>query len=282
MSFFHTFKDSVYNPAFYSGQASAPAKHAWGYFFKLILLAACVITIWATFKVILPFGKVFSAASLDTVVSSFPQELRVTIQNGQASTNVKEPYAIAFPSKWAHQTAASAPVSKNLVVIDTATPFTPEAFAADDTYVLLTKEYLVNKDNNGKLSVQSLSSFGTTTIDRAQVASWAGKVSPFLGFVVPVIIVGAFVGSFVAMTVVNLFTLLILSLVVWIVEKIRKVSLSYGQIYKLGLYAVTLPTAVSVLATAFGLHSPWYVQTVIYLALIFANLKLFTPAPEVQ
>ncbi|MEO8637694.1 MAG: DUF1189 family protein [Candidatus Taylorbacteria bacterium] len=278
MKLFQTIKDSINNPEFYRAEKNASFKKAFGYFFKLTLLSALCLTLILSAKMIPSLVVGLSEESINKVLSYYPQELEVTIKDGHASTNVKEPYFLLWPSEFvqasSNPNAGTSHLPKNLLVIDTKGVFAIDTFSTYDTSLFLTKDYFVSAKNEGQeLSIQKLPPSLNVTINRAQLSTWVEKIRPWLVCIIPLFIVGLFVAIYLANIVLSLFMILILSVIIWIVALIRKQNFSYSQIYKLGLYGVTVVVMLRVLYFLLGVPSFWFIDSVIFLLLMFLNTK---------
>jgi len=275
MSFFKTIKDSIYNPEFYSANANVSAKKAFGYFFKLILISALILTIIYGIIYIPKVAFFLSPSNVESMIKMYPQDLAVTIKDGHASTNVKEPYIVAFPALPKSSASVASAQPKNLVVIDTVDDFSMDAFAKADTAIMLTKDYLISRrDSTGQISVQKLQSMPNVVIDRAKISDWAGKIQPYLFIFIPLMMIGMYIGLFVALTASNLFFLLIISLIGMLIAAIRKMPLKYGQTYKLGLYLITSVILVDIIFAIFSIHIAWYISILIYILVFINNIKI--------
>jgi hypothetical protein len=225
--------------------------------------------------------KYTSPEFVSQVVSYFPAELTVTLKGGQASTNVSEPYAIPIPATLFSELQMKPAGSRveNFIVIDTTHPFVLTDFASYKTALLLTKDFIVVEDRNGKITVNPLKSFPDAVIDQTLVLNLMNKAVPYIKTLMPLMIPIVLVGSYIGYVIGYLFLLLISSLIVWIVYMIQKKGISYGTCYKLGLYAVTLPIIIDLIlsATSIG-SSPWYVTLILILIVMLANIRDAEPA----
>ncbi len=274
MKFIKTIKDTFYNPSFYKQEKDSPFRKPFWYFVKISLIAAFIITIFFSVVFVPTVSNLFSPATVQKLTSSFPETLTVTLKSGRASSNINGPYAIPVPPGTSISgrpgTSASLPAHKNMVVIDTETPFVFDNFKKYDTYILLTADYIVGEKDNGQVTVQPLKGIPDITINRAQIISWASSILPLLKFIIPLLLLGVLIGVFIGSVIGHMIVLLVLTLIVWIIEKIRKSGLGYGTLYKLGLYAFTPLILLSVLSFIFNL--PWYIDWAIYLVLILTNI----------
>lgn len=270
MSFFRNLKNSVYNPGFYKAEQHAPFKQALGYYTKLALFAALLTAIIVSIIVIPTITFFTSSTFVNKIVGYYPEELTLSVKNGQASSNVQEPYSIPFPSDLG--SSHNRPKHKNLIVIDTKTPFSLESFEKADTMALVTKDYIIGEKGNGQLTLQKLKTLPDVAINRSKILSWIEFIRPWIKFIIPGIIVATFILSFIARWILGLLASLVLSFLVWIVQMIRKVRTPFAEVYKLTLYAITLPLLLDTVLFVIG-GLPWYLYLVIYLVVFFANNK---------
>ncbi len=275
MNFPNEIKSSVYNPAFYAEKRTAAGGKAFSYFMKISTIKVLIWTIFLSFYVVPLVSGIFSQKGMETIVGSFPSDLQITIKGGQLSTNVVEPYYIPLPTDLS--TSANSKTSshqpKNLAVIDTKATSPLDSFAQYDTSILVTKDYLISQKSTGQVTVQKLSSLPDTVINQAKISDWITKLHPFLLIFIPLMIIGIIIGAFIFTVIGNLIFLLIYSLVVWLVQKIRKTGMTYGQSYKLGFYAITLPLALDLVFGLCSFYLPWYVDAVVFLVVIFVNIR---------
>ncbi|MBI2334657.1 DUF1189 family protein [Candidatus Daviesbacteria bacterium] len=275
MSFFKTIKNSVYSPAFYQQIPNKSFKSSLGYFLLLTLLLTIVSTL--TFLgTLLKDVPAAAAQLLNSAVNCYPSELEVTVNRGQVTTNVAEPYFVPF--------CLGEPNSadyNNLVVVDTKTPFSAGQFNQYQTLAWLTKDALVYKENNLEVRVFDLSQIREFKLDKNMIISWGDKISPWLKFVGPVLAVLVIFGLYIFYSL-KLIYLLFIALLIWLLAKIFKKVLTYGQSYKLGLYGVTLGFLVEILV---GFTRQWtnfggfpFMFTLITLGVVFINY--FKPRPK--
>lgn len=284
--FFNDLAKSIYGPAFYTEARSGSLKKAFGYFFKLALLAALLLTVILGVRIGPALSRILSPDGITQVVNVFPADLQIMVKKGQVSSNMKEPYAVPFPPdlKTAYRNSSALP--ENIFVLDTGAPATVDSFDRSKTLILLTKEYMITQKNNGReLSIQRLSSFPDMTLDRQSIAGWLAQVQPFFKFVIPFLLVSAFAVLFISNSIGYLLIVLILSFIAWLVFKLRKSVFRYAELYKLGLYATTLAIAADVIFSLIGLHLSWYIDCILILLAIFVNIRSVptpAPAPTVQ
>ncbi len=273
MSFLNKIKSSVYNPAFYSDVVEGREKGPFKYFFKLSLVLALVFSLTSSFMVV-PNIKEFLVDAKNKIEQNYPKDLEVKIQGGIASTNATEPYFVPAP---ANLKAMDKEVEDfdNVLVIDTKNDFNLEKFRSYKTIVLLTKDSFVVEGSDGRVNTTPLKDIPDFTVNYENLTRWFLKtdsISRVLSGAVPLLIL---VGVFIAYMF-KLVYLLVAALLVMLLSKLKKVNLSYKKSYSVSMYAVTLPTLLSVLFFFLGMPMPMLVPTLILLVVVWVNLKSVT------
>ncbi len=280
MTFFSQFKDSVYNPSFYHARRTASTGQAFGYFFILVLCISIISAVVMALAVAPKIDRYTSPEFISHIAQYYPSELQIRMKAGRLSTNVNEPYAIPFSAEVRAEMMKGGPgmQAENVVVIDTTHPLVIQNFAAYKTLVLLTEDYAVSQEKNGKVSVTPLKGFPDGVLDQTFIREFLNKVAPIILKLVPLLVPLGFVTAFVGYVVGYLFLLLIASLIVWIVYNIQKKDITYGTCYKLGLYAVTLSLIIDLIASVTQIGTvPWYANIILILIVLLANVRDVEP-----
>lgn len=272
MNFFKKIGLSIYSPTFYRELLDKPLKYSIKYFFGLILLSSLVSTIfWSA--TLLPGLNSFIRSVKGDVVKYYPEGLEVTIKSGKASTNVTEPYYVKGPQKEGLSPANQGTNEvENILVIDTTHDFSLTEFDEHKTMFLLTRDAIVSKNDNGKISIEPLSKVPDMTITRDAVSRWMDKIVPFLKvlpFLLPILIL---IGIYLS----NIFTLvyfLLAALLVWICLKIKKVSGGYKKAYQITIHAYTFSLIAILVLGFFGVTLPFLVPTALLLIIALINVK---------
>ncbi len=266
MEFFKNIKNSIYGPNFYSEAISKPFSFSLKYYLLFALISAIFATIVLSFSV-LPEMKSTLGELSTKVLQNYPTDLVVKIQNGKASTNAKEPFFVKIPG------GAEAGV-ENLLAIDTKTPFDLNKFQDYKSQCLLTENSLICYDKNkGEIKIQSLEKFHNITINKALVSSWVKKASVFLNLLYPFFFIGGIIIFFMAITA-RLFYLLFFALLVWLVARLKKISIGYKKSYQLGMHLMTPAFIVTYFTFLFfpHLHVPYYFTAIAFITAI-VNLQ---------
>ena len=288
MQFLRTIRKSIYDVDFYVTAKANSSAAALKYYTLFVLCAAFIIAIpiYVSFGII--SSQIKEAGDIRTrVLALYPDELVLNFQNGHMTSNVEEPYAIPVPPEF------SAKTPKNLIVINTSGSIVPADFDRYDTLAILGGDAIWTRDTQkDKIEIQRFDQFskGSMVINKQKategvdIALRVGKIflTIFLVFL-PLII-------FVALWISYLLYLLFGACVIWLVAKLRKTDLTYGQSYKIGLYLLTLPILYSVLTMGpLAMLKIPFAFTLILAAIAYANLApkkttevVSPPVPETE
>lgn len=119
---------------------------------------------------------------------------------------------------------------------------------------------------------------GDNTLTKAQVLSFIEKIKGPAKFGITA---GWLVLTYALFLVGKAVYLLFASFVVFIIGKIGKREVNYGEIYIMGLYAITLPTVLAIIAQLFGIRVP-YIYTIILISLLVAATWVKVEAPPTE
>jgi hypothetical protein len=217
---------------------------------------------------------------LQDLANSYPSNLAISIHGGTVSSNVQEPYVIPLGANG----DSSNPTIKNLIVIDTKTPFSLDQFNRYQTVAWLTVDSIVvGGQSSGQVQTYPLAQVGDFTLDRATVNGWLAAVNPYVGIIAPILGVFALIGIYLAYLV-RLLYLFVLALVIWGLLSLLSVHRSYGEAYKLGLYAMTTALIVELFLAIFSslVHFDGFpfMFSAITLVMIAANALEWRGEPE--
>lgn len=268
MQFFYHLRDSVYNPAFYQGLLSKPFSSSLKYFFSLVILLSFILTLVFSLRVMPQLGSLLNDLG-PKLISYYPEDLVVTVDEGEISINQPEPYAIPVPDELTGELSAAT----NLVVIDTTDSFALDLSNPYNTYLLITKNDAVFFDETGGIRVESLDNLPDAVIDRQHIASvWQG-IAPYLRFALPIIVVGIFLALIIAGSM-GLVYLLFGALLIWAITKFKGMNIGYKKSYQIGLHALTLGALVNILIIL--------ITPIGYIPFLFTLLMLSVAAMNVR
>lgn len=239
------------------------AKSFWSGFWYLYwllvvttFLSAITFAVQAT--VFMPQIKTWIEEAKETVPGLYPEELILTLSGGQLSTNVEEPYVFPLPAGWEaamthrakedEKDEEDGPALKHVLMIDTTA--TVEQYPEYETVVLLTKTAAIAREKNA-IKVMLYSEFqkdGVAPIimNREVYTQVTQKALPFLDFIPTIIVTIALVAvlllpwigaAFGALG--YLLYLLVFTLLAWLIAATMGRKFTYGELYRLGFYALT-------------------------------------------
>lgn len=274
-NFFKVIKSSVYDVEFYKSLESKATSSAFKYFLKLNLLIALLLTIIISLTVI-PLTLVLTKSSnIDKVIQVFPQDLEIKIKDGQANSNVTGAYVVPVGTK--NDGISKVKLEqKNYITIDTTNDFDLEKYKSSDSLVYLSKDYFVFQENGGQIKIQPLKGIPDMTISNNSISNWVYSVIPYLRALLPLAVVGILLISFASLFIGNLIFILIVSLIVLVIEKVRKINVTYGQIFKRSLHLVTAIIVLDSILFVFHFGSLWLVNLILFLWLYYSNIKTQT------
>lgn len=281
-TFIRTFIKSLTSPSYYKDILSAKFSFSFKYLILLLLILNLVLGLRFAvnaFK-LLPKIDPFLKQAKVVITNLYPEKLVVTIKNQKISTNMKEPYYIEFPKE-----IGSFGSYKYLLAIDTKGKV--DDYVKYASLFLLTSENLVFPDDRGTYKIvplaEKLASVPDgTKITRAEWNEVIKLVDPYLGKVPAiartVLMVLAILLPFIitiSSLIWKLIYLLVWGLPLWVLAKILKKKLSYGQTYQLSMHGLTLPILVSFTLSLLGLYLPFvYTLTfVVWMVIVLVEIK---------
>jgi len=273
MNIFVKIKNSIYNPKYYEEILEKPFSYSLKYYLVFALLFALVFTIVVTVRFI-PVVNLMSGKA-PQLANYFPQELTITVKDGKASTNVAEPYFIKVPQEYKNRQGASSDAVNldNYVVIDTKNKFDLDTFYSYKTAALLTSNSIVYADNNGKVSIYSLSSVKSFTLNRGAIVGFVNKATPFLVYLYPIVFLGAYLVGY-GVIMVKLVYLLIGALIIWLVVKIKGLKIGYKKSYQAGMHLMTAAIIItSILGAISNKLTFTYLFTILLVLATLLNIK---------
>lgn len=276
MKIINSIRDSIYNATFYKQLQMEPFGDSFSYFLKLLLIFSIFLTaIWSS-TLVPTLSKILKPESIASLVNRFPEDLKITIKKGEASSNAKEPYVIKVPSNL-KSSGVENDISQyeNLLVLDTkATTLDLQKFEKYDAKAMLTKNFLVVRDSQKqKIEIQKLESFPDTAIDRVSINRFIEKLQPYFKFAIPLMLIGLFLVLFITFLILDGLIILAGAIGIFIIAKIKRLEIDYVGAYQIGLHSITVAVLLDILLTIFGYHLPYLFYLVITLVMAWLNLK---------
>ncbi len=216
-------------------------------------------------------------ASLQQELADFyPPELEVVLEAGELRANVAQPYDIPMPKKIQEIIDAEPPTDdarfrsiKHLIEIDTNAQV--DDYQERGALVLITKHSVIFPDKKEGFRVRSFSASDNFTLNKSVYDSflpgamkWVDRIPWLVSVGIPLLVLcWAFVGPCFSIFV-YLGYLLITSVFLLIVAAVMGSKLSYGRIFSLSLYGLTLPIVMSTILGLLG-TMPMFLFSIIFL-----------------
>jgi len=217
----------------------------------LLYLFILVLVVWIPTMIKMQVGlSRFVAQEAPQVTQQIP---RITIKNGQASTDVQTPYFIKDEK------------GQPIAIID----MTGEYENLDNTpaSLLLTKTKLVTR-NQRKTTIYDLQPVGSFEMDRESVENWLPTLKRwFVPVLFPIVIIGTFVFRAIQ--------ILLYAAIGLLFAKLVNTSLSYQTLMRLAAVALTPVLLLNLLFEFLPFSIPfwWVWGTIIGLAYLFLAVK---------
>lgn len=278
MKIFNTIKSSIYNPVFYSSIKESTTKSAFIYYTKLNLLVAILILFFISIIVIPSFLSVTKLSNIESFLSTFPKDFEIVIKDGSAFSNINESYSVPVPPNLLDEKSNFEKEFNNILTVDTNSEFSLDKFENSQSMFYLSKDYLVFEDERGKINIESIKGLPDFVINQSIILTKLDKILLYIKiFAIPIFVIFGYFITFLALFVSNLIFILIMSLIIMLVLKIRKIPALYGDIFKTGLYVITAIILLEMLLQyILAISIPFYVSFVIYLLLYYSNTRTIT------
>ncbi len=265
-----TIGSTFYNPAFYNAARK-------GSYHSPIKITAFLGSLGSLVLMVSLYGyiAVFAIGDpISRVEAVYPSELAVTLANGEASINMREPYAVPNPSF-----GVVSGVPKNLVLFDTKD--TLKGGAADNnTVVLVKKTYAVieNSLNERTISFSTIATSSTTTLTKADIETLGTAMRPY---VMPTLLLGGAAMLVLAGLSVtfgwlgfHLLYLVIPTVFLFMYGKFRIPEMEWKESYIVAVYA-SIPVAIA----TFLLHLLGYSWPVFFYTFMVVTIALINLVP---
>lgn len=277
MKFLDNIRDSIYSPQFYR---DIPWSGFWKAvrYFLLLIIVLTVIQAGITARPIATSFKAGVQNFVNSLVASYPQELVITIKDGEAEVNVEEPFFLSLPKEVSGLVESEG--FENLLVIDTQNPYKGIQMDEYSTIAWLTKDALFVRGDDGGIDVINLSDVGDFTLDKRLIDSGVSMIAPYSKYLGPIAVVAVTLGIYLSYSQ-RLFYALFFALVLLILSLVLKLHWTYGQAYKISLYAMTAGMLFEFLlgiTSAYHQFSGFpFMFSLITLAVVFMNVRRKEP-----
>ena len=269
---YNDFKNSFYCQDFYESVLEKPFSK--GVAFVLILTALSTFVVGVKFYLtVIPDIKEF--ISEENVLSLYPDELEVTIEQGVVTTNVDEPYTINFPG-WDVDLKEENKLPSNFIVIDTSNGEENTALgdirSYDAMFILMSDSFAVQEDN-GEIRIIPLKDVESFTLNEEILGVLVSKFAKWLPVIIGVLSIIAWAGATLGMFAIYLLSLVFLSVIPFAVSRIKGGNFSYKESYKFSLYALGPVILLDAIDHLVDIRIAFWVTIVVVLAVSIANIK---------
>lgn len=229
----------------------------------------------------------------------YPMDLELRIKDGILSVNKETPYSIEVPEAWRPyaEKLMDATVLPNLVSIDPAASvedyydYNALVLLTDSSLVYPSRSHTYKTENGAEKNVPEMSfvrydqdlQSANMTLDRAKYDTFMDALIPMIQRVpgllsVTVVVVIVIAPWFIAFFsfISTLFYLVFATFLLWILSKIMGWKVTYGSLYKLGLYGVMLPMLLKLIASTLSFSPPLFIFTMVYMIWMFCVLRMNT------
>lgn len=250
MFYLHAFIKSFYDIEWLRRQKKN-GKQSATYVVLLILVLSIMFSVFALFHV----NRIGGQLKTDILVQIPNFELHMEDAVLTVS-ELEQPFTFSFDED----------VDSFLLYVDTVTTSTLTIEdierAENQNVVLITqKEISIFDAQNGNTQVNDYKDIPNDTLTKTDIISWFDdlmnrKATIFAGLLVLI---------FVLLGVGKMIYLLILALIIYIVQQIAKKHYTFGELFTIGLFAITGPSIIVMLLRIFGYAIP-YLYTILVLA----------------
>ncbi len=241
-----TIYKSITSPAYYLDVINSKLSTSYKYFFSLALISTIIVTVVSSIPLI---PKIRSAVDYiySTSGTLYPNDLVITLNNGDLEINQEEPYFIAFPKG---NNLGIQDVPENLIVFDSNG--TIEDFTKYNTIMLVNNKNLLVTNSTGtgnttssRVDVYPLEEMPNGTFSRAdydairnQAAVYVNSAPAILSALVVLFIFAATIMYFFVFRSIYLF---LMASVLYAIGMIKGIKLNFAQYYQVALHAMTFP-----------------------------------------
>ncbi|PIP64766.1 MAG: hypothetical protein COW16_04495 [Sphingomonadales bacterium CG12_big_fil_rev_8_21_14_0_65_65_10] len=287
-TFVHVLKKSLTEPKYYQDILKTSFWFSLKYLLILNLVLMLIESMILTITILPTINKKTELIKNEIIKQSkdfYPRELVMSINKGQLSTNVKEPYFFNPPEiiKLLQKNTSDNILYSNFITIDTKANV--EKFREYRTLFLITKDSIVVPDRQKNMKTFRVSQFSNNfnfNLDYAKYNKFYLKTLPyinllpqiiFLGLIIFIILMPWFGALF--LTIGNLFYLLWTTCLFWVFFKIKKKSVTYYQLFRLGMHGITIIILVGTLASLLkiDLGIGLFTSFVVWMVFVFKNIN---------
>ncbi len=276
---FQNIKDSIYNPAYYQKIITETSlRSSMHYFLRLTCALALLVAIILAARVTI-FDQKKIADAVNSILSSYPADLVVTVDQGIVSINQPSPYffstsAVALPSEASDEFAQEG--YENFVVIDTEHQFSTDLFQNYKTAMLITSDSVIVK-NKKEIRIMEIGDGVSKVVDQGYVQSLTHKINIFLKALPLFLLVVIFIGCGIGLLF-YLIYLVVPAFIIFAAAAVTRAKWTFAKAYQVALHALTLPLILWLLLPVFGVSlKVKFLFTAVLLLVVVVNLYKAKP-----
>lgn len=266
MNFLKTIRSSLYSPVFYRNARAKPLAPAIKIFAVLGAIGVAISMLFA-----LPGLLSFAYSNFPQAIeSAYPDDLVITIENGEMSIDQPQPYYIKNTLP-----VFSGPDAPKYIAVFDGKDKLPEDLLENSTFILLKDKYAIAPGQNNQEQIIPFSRLGTTTIQKSTIVAVVDAFKPYF---IPAVLGGGAL-LFLILTLFgalfwvlfHMIYILIPALLMFLFGLLRGSKMTYKESYMTALYA-SIPVAIFFyLLGLLHILQPQYAYTLLLLLVAIAN-----------
>lgn len=198
-------------------------------------------------------------------VASFTEEVEkglpdFTLENGQLEVQGKMPMVLDENDE-------------SIFIIDVSGQTTPDILDNYNEGILILKDKVIQKRNFVETRVYRFGDYKDFTITKDKIMGWL-PILKGIGIIIGIL-------TFLFFIIRKMFSALILAVIGLIISSIQKVKLSFGQLYSIGIYVLTLPIILDTFISLSTINFPWYLYYGLAIIYMWLSIKMFNNTPTV-
>ncbi len=231
---FQTIKRSFLDREFYNEISNFSYGQSVKFFLKVAIIISLVLGIISGITAGFSF-KFISEMAGKKVLSSFPEDLVITIKDKKVSMNKSEPLVIPFEKE---VTIKEGLTFKNILVVDTNAQNSIDSYKNSQAFFVVSSTHIAYTDGDGQVV------FTPVLADMVVNKSTINKILSYSKYI-PFISMLLFITLFFFRGIFALCSLIIVALILYFVFKVIGSKRTYKESFIISLYASLLPFVVT-------------------------------------
>lgn len=257
---FYVFYKSLTDENYYKDIIKMDLGFSIKYIFVLALLATA-ITLPKTVKPLLTDFKETLDSISTALVNFYPEDLVITVKDGEIFINQPEPYFVELPGDLNNFEREDGSYPRYLVVFDSLGELSD--LETYNTIVLVNRKNILVKESNS-IEVYPLKDAPDTEITKEKFVEGYMKVDAFIKVLPYLVLVIVVVFSLIYYFGFRLVYLFLVGFVLYLIGKnIKNQNLEYKKYYMVAIHAMTMPLLVEVLTSVLSINMPipfWFLM----------------------